>query len=116
MTDQYVPALRQRFLEDVRIKGLQPKTQTTCPRLEMKRHMGYQRAAKKIPVVLSVEEVARILEAVLAYLSLLLRGAILPEEEVVFRQVCRIKVAYSNRTVPGYRNICIRTVRCDGQI
>ncbi|WP_174235092.1 phage integrase N-terminal SAM-like domain-containing protein, partial [Ruegeria sp. EL01] len=28
MTDQYVPALRQRFLEDMRIKGLQPKTQT----------------------------------------------------------------------------------------
>ncbi|WP_227272555.1 site-specific integrase [Roseobacter weihaiensis] len=28
MSDQYVPALRQRFLEDMRIKGLQPKTQT----------------------------------------------------------------------------------------
>ena len=28
MTDQYVPALRQRFLEDMQIKGLQPKTQT----------------------------------------------------------------------------------------
>jgi len=28
MTDQYVPKLRQRFLEDMRIKGLQPKTQT----------------------------------------------------------------------------------------
>tara|TARA_R110002074_G_C12416885_1_gene655551 strand:+ start:46 stop:810 length:765 start_codon:yes stop_codon:yes gene_type:complete len=35
----------------------------TCPRPEMKRHMRYQRAAKKIPVVLSAEEVARILEA-----------------------------------------------------
>ena len=118
MTDQYVPALRQRFLEDMQIKGLQPKTQTmylrgmrdftrflghapdtatpeelrafqldmkergvgaptfnnrltvlsfffaaTCPRPEMKRHMRYQRAAKKIPVVLSAEEVARIIEA-----------------------------------------------------
>ena len=118
MTDQYVPALRQRFLEDMRIKGLQPKTQTmylramreftrylghspdgatpeelrafqldmkergigaptfnnrlkvlrfffatTCPRPEMKRHIRYQRAAKKIPVVLSAEEVTRILEA-----------------------------------------------------
>lgn len=118
MTDQYVPALRQRFLEDMRIKGLQPKRQTmylqamqeftrflghspdtatpeelrafqldlkekgvgaptfnnrltvlsfffatTCPRPEMKRHMRYHRAAKKIPVVLSAEEVARILEA-----------------------------------------------------
>ena len=118
MTDQYVPALRQRFLEDMQIKGLQPKTQTmylrgmrdftgflghapdtatpeelrafqldmkkkgvgaptfnnrltvssfffaaTCPRPEMKRHMRYQRAAKKIPVVLSAEEVARILQA-----------------------------------------------------
>ena len=29
---------------------------TTCPRPEMKRHMRYQRAAKKIPVVLSAEE------------------------------------------------------------
>ena len=28
MSDQYIPALRQRFLEDMRIKGLQPKTQT----------------------------------------------------------------------------------------
>ena len=28
MTDQHVPKLRQRFLEDMRIKGLQPKTQT----------------------------------------------------------------------------------------
>ncbi len=118
MSDQYVPALRQRFLEDMRIKGLQSKTQTmylrgmrdftrflghapdsatpeelrafqldmkergigaptfnnrltvlsfffatTCPRPEMKRHMRYQRAAKKIPVVLSAEEVARIIEA-----------------------------------------------------
>ena len=26
MTDQYVPALRQHFLEDMRIKGPQPKT------------------------------------------------------------------------------------------
>ena len=104
MSDQYVPKLRQRFLEDMRLKGLQPKTQTmylramreftrylghspdsatpeelrafqldmkergigaptfnnrltvlsfffatTCPRPEMKRHMRYQRAAKKIP-------------------------------------------------------------------
>ena len=118
MSDQYVPALRQRFLEDMQIKGLQPKTQTmylrgmrdftrflghtpdsatpeelrafqldmkergvgaptfnnrltvlsfffaaTCSRPEMKRHMRYQRAAKKIPVVLSAEEVTRILEA-----------------------------------------------------
>lgn len=118
MTDQYVPKLRQRFLENMRIKGLQPKTQTmylramrdftrflghapdsatpeelrafqldmkelgvgaptfnnrltvlsffyatTCPRPEMKRHMRYRRAAKKIPVVLSAEEVTRILEA-----------------------------------------------------
>ena len=118
MSDQYVPALRQRFLEDMQIKGLQPKTQTmylrgmrdftrflghapdsatpeelrafqldmkergvgaltfnnrltvlsffyaaTCPRPEMKGHMRYQRAAKKIPVVLSAEEVARIFEA-----------------------------------------------------
>jgi site-specific recombinase XerD len=118
MSNQYVPALRRRFLEDMHIKGLQPKTQTmylramreftrflqhspdsatpeelrayqldmkergigaptfnnrltvlsfffanTCPRPEMKRHMRYQRTAKKIPVVLSADEVARILEA-----------------------------------------------------
>jgi integrase-like protein len=105
MSDQHVPALRRRFLEDMRIKGLQPKTQTmylramrdftrflgrspdtatpedlrafqldmsengtgsatfnnrlsvlsflfsvTCAREEMKRHMRYQRLAKKIPV------------------------------------------------------------------
>jgi len=118
MSEQHIPPLRRRFLEDMRIKGLQPKTQTmylramrdftgflvhspdsatpeelrafqldmkekgvgaptfnnrltvlsffyatTCPRPEMKRHMRYQRAAKKIPVVLSAEEVTRILEA-----------------------------------------------------
>ena len=28
MSDQYVPALRKRFIEDMQIKGLQPKTQT----------------------------------------------------------------------------------------
>lgn len=118
MSDQYVPALRQRFIEDMQIKGLQPKTQTmylrgvrdfsrflghspdtatpedlrafqldmkergvgaptfntrltvlsfffaaTCPRPEMKAHMRYQGTAKKIPIVLSAEEVVRILEA-----------------------------------------------------
>lgn len=36
---------------------------TTCPRPEMKQHMRYQWTPKKIPVVLSAEEVARILEA-----------------------------------------------------
>ena len=34
----------------------------TCAREEMKRHMRYQRLAKKIPVVLSAEEVTRILD------------------------------------------------------
>ena len=28
MTDQHVPGLRRRSLEDMRIKGLLPKTQT----------------------------------------------------------------------------------------
>ena len=28
MSEQYVSALRRRFLEDMRIKGLLPKTQT----------------------------------------------------------------------------------------
>lgn len=118
MSDQYVPKLRQRFVEDMQIKGLQAKTQTmclramrdftrflahapdsatpeelrafqldmkergvgaptfnnrltvlsfffasTCPHPEMKQHMRYQRAVKKIPVVLSAEEVSRIIEA-----------------------------------------------------
>ena len=118
MSDQYVPALRRRLLEDMRIRGLLPKTQTmylramreftrfpghspdtatpeelrafqldmkergvgaptfnnrltvlsfffatACPRPEMKRHMRYQRAAARIPIVLSAEEVARRLEA-----------------------------------------------------
>ncbi|WP_288960273.1 site-specific integrase [uncultured Sulfitobacter sp.] len=118
MSEQYVPPLRRRFVEDMRIKGLQPKTRTmylramrdftrflghepdsatpeelrafqldmkekgvgaptfnnrltvlnffyatTCPRPEMKRHMRFQRSAKKIPVVLSAEEVTRILAA-----------------------------------------------------
>ena len=117
MTDKYVPALRQQFLEDMQIKGLRPKTQTmylrwiryftrfmvrspdtatpedlqafqldmkersvgapafnnrltvlrfffaeTCPRPGMKTRMNYLRAAKKIPIVLSAEEVVRILE------------------------------------------------------
>ena len=28
MSEHYIPPLRRRFLEDMRIKGLQPKTQT----------------------------------------------------------------------------------------
>ncbi|MEL7029825.1 MAG: phage integrase N-terminal SAM-like domain-containing protein, partial [Pseudomonadota bacterium] len=48
---------------NVRLVGLRFFFETMCPRPEMKRHMRYQRAAKKIPVVLSAEEVARILEA-----------------------------------------------------
>ena len=43
MTDQYVPALRQRFLEDMRIKGLLPKTQTMYLRAmrEFTRFLGH---------------------------------------------------------------------------
>ena len=43
MTDQYVPTLRQRFLEDMRIKGLQPKTQTMYLRAmrEFTRYLGH---------------------------------------------------------------------------
>ncbi len=40
MTDQYVPRLRQRFLEDMRIKGLQAKTQTMYLR-EFTRFLGH---------------------------------------------------------------------------
>jgi len=42
MTDHYVPKLRQRFLEDMRIKGLQPKTQTMYLRAmrEFTRYLG----------------------------------------------------------------------------
>ncbi len=115
MSEQHITPLRRRFLEDMRIKGLQPKSQTmylramrdfieflghspdsaipeefrafqldvkekgggaptfnnrltvlsfcyatTCPRPEMKRHMRYQRAAKKIPVVLNAKEITRV--------------------------------------------------------
>ena len=43
MTDQSVPKLRQRFLEDMRIKGLQPKTQTMYLRAmrEFTRFVGH---------------------------------------------------------------------------
>ena len=42
MTDQYVPALRRRFLEDMQIKGLLPKTQTMYLRVmrEFTRFLG----------------------------------------------------------------------------
>lgn len=88
MTDQYVPKLRQRFLEDMRIKGLQPKTQTMYLRamrdftqflghapdsatpeelrafqLDMKeRGVGAPTFNNRL-TVLSAEEVARIIEA-----------------------------------------------------
>ncbi len=117
MSEQSIPDIRQRFLEDMRIKGLQPKTQTmylsamrdfirflgrspdtatsedlrafqldmsgkgtgaatfnnrltvlsfffsvTCARQGMKRYMRYQRVPRKIPVVLSAQEVTHILE------------------------------------------------------
>ena len=32
MTDQPIPALGRRFLDDMRIKGLPPTTQTMCLR------------------------------------------------------------------------------------
>ena len=43
MTYQYVPPLRHRFLEDMRIKGLQPKTQTMYLRAmrEFTRYLGH---------------------------------------------------------------------------
>lgn len=43
MTDQYAPALRQRFLEDMRNKGLQPKTQTMYLRAmrDFTRYLGH---------------------------------------------------------------------------
>ena len=43
MTDHYVPKLRQRFLEDMRIKGLLPKTQTMYLRAmrEFTRFLGH---------------------------------------------------------------------------
>jgi len=118
MSDRSIPVIRQRFLEDMRVKGLNPKTQTmylramheftkflgrspdtathedlrafqldmadkgvgaptfnnrlsvlsfffsiTCAREGMKRYMRYQRVPKKIPEVLSTEEVAKIIEA-----------------------------------------------------
>ncbi len=43
MSDLYVPKLRQRFLEDMRIKGLQPKTQTMYLRAmrDFTRYLGH---------------------------------------------------------------------------
>jgi len=43
MANHYVPALRQRFLEDMRIKGLQPKTQTMYLRAmrDFTRYLGH---------------------------------------------------------------------------
>ena len=43
MSDQHVPALRRRFLEDMRIKGLQPKTQTMYLRAmrEFTKYLGH---------------------------------------------------------------------------
>ena len=42
ITDQFVPKLRQRFLQDMRIKGLQPKTQMMYLRAmrDLTRHLG----------------------------------------------------------------------------
>ena len=43
MSDHHVPALRQRFLEDMQIKGLLPKTQTMYLRAmrEFTRFLGH---------------------------------------------------------------------------
>ena len=43
MTDQAMPALRRRFLDDMRIKGLLPKTQTMYLRAmrEFTRFLGH---------------------------------------------------------------------------
>jgi site-specific recombinase XerD len=43
MTARYVPALRQRFFEHMRIKGLQPKTQTMYLRAmrDFTRYLGH---------------------------------------------------------------------------
>ena len=42
MANQYVPALRQRFLDDMRIEGLRPKTQAMYLRAmrEFTRYLG----------------------------------------------------------------------------
>ena len=43
MSDHHIPALRRRFLEDIRIKGLLPKTQTMYLRAmrEFTRFLGH---------------------------------------------------------------------------
>jgi integrase/recombinase XerD len=49
MSDQYVPVLRQRFLEDMQIKGLLPKTQTMYLRAmrEFTRFLGRSRTLRR---------------------------------------------------------------------
>jgi hypothetical protein len=51
MTDPYVPALRRRFLEDMRIKGLLPKTQTQTMYLramrEFTRFLGHSPSPRR---------------------------------------------------------------------
>ena len=119
MTEERMSPLRARMIEDMRIRGMSPKTQQghiravrylaefigrspdtttpdelrayqlhmtdsgvstgvfnarivslrfffgmTCGREEMKRYMQFRRMAKKLPVVLSVEEVGDLLAAV----------------------------------------------------
>ena len=40
MSEQHIPSLRRRFIEDMQIKGLQPKTQTMYLR-GMRDFMGF---------------------------------------------------------------------------
>ena len=49
---------------NVRIISLRFLFGVTCGREEMKRYMQFHRQPRKLPVVLSVEEVARLLDAV----------------------------------------------------
>ncbi len=47
MTDRYVPKLRPRFLEGIRIKGLQPKTMYLRAMRDFTRFLGTHRIVRR---------------------------------------------------------------------
>ncbi|WP_372573592.1 hypothetical protein [Ruegeria jejuensis] len=53
MTDLYIPVLRRRFLEDMRIKGLLPKTQTMY--LRAMRELRISSAPMVLPIAATMQ-------------------------------------------------------------
>jgi len=77
MTSEKVSPLRARMIDDMRLKGMGDKAPTfntrivalrflfaeTCGREDMKRYLQYRTQPRKLPTVLSIEDVAEILKA-----------------------------------------------------